>query len=194
MKNRGAFCFGGNCERNQRIEQVSFSQVKMSNLPMKSTQVSVKEKEKINIEMLRSILERRLRFVVSEEFRGAKKSEEKEKKKAASKKARSQSNTRSKAGENHSMKSDCFESDGSSVSPAYASSLASAKEGRSERSMYNAFQSDGSSLASLTRERPEKVSHERSDIKSENSPTACKHASDDNSVDWWPDHVSPSLW
>ncbi|KAL7542024.1 hypothetical protein ACHAXR_011450 [Thalassiosira sp. AJA248-18] len=69
--------------------------------------------EKLRVDALRPILERRLRLVISDEFKDSKRAEEKEQQRrgreelAAAKRAK-----KKKAVESDGMKSDCFESDG----------------------------------------------------------------------------------
>lgn len=69
--------------------------------------------EKVRVDALRSILERRLRFIVSDEFKDSKKNDEKEQQKrereglaAANKRTK-----KNKAAESDEMKSDCFDND-----------------------------------------------------------------------------------
>ena len=66
------------------------------------------------VDALRSILERRLRFIVSDEFKDAKKTDEKEQQKREREGAAANKKTKKTASaESDGMKSDCFDSDGS---------------------------------------------------------------------------------
>ena len=84
-----------------------------------NTPVSLQEEEEaMKVEMLRPILERRLRFVVSDELKEAKDKEEKDRRKKAreesiAKRARSLSSKKKVSIESDSMVSDCLESDDS---------------------------------------------------------------------------------
>ena len=90
--------------------------------------------EKVRVDALRSILEKRLRFIVSDEFKGSKKNYEKEQQKrereglaAANKRTK-----KNKAAESDEMKSDCFESDSSDHS-SLAESKSNERSGNSSR-------------------------------------------------------------
>ncbi len=81
----------------------------------KNTIQSHDNDEKLRFDALRSILERRLRFIVSDEFKDAKKTDEKEQQKSE-REVLAAANKRTKktvAAESDCMKSDCFDSDGS---------------------------------------------------------------------------------
>ena len=80
----------------------------------KNTIQSHADDEKVRFDALRSILERRLRFIVSDEFKDAKKTDEKEQQKREREGAAANKRTKKTvSAESDGMKSDCFDSDGS---------------------------------------------------------------------------------
>eukprot|EP00579_Thalassiosira_antarctica_P016455 CAMPEP_0201929266 /NCGR_PEP_ID=MMETSP0903-20130614/22623_1 /ASSEMBLY_ACC=CAM_ASM_000552 /TAXON_ID=420261 /ORGANISM="Thalassiosira antarctica, Strain CCMP982" /LENGTH=1108 /DNA_ID=CAMNT_0048467989 /DNA_START=71 /DNA_END=3394 /DNA_ORIENTATION=- len=134
-------CSGNEHETVQRRGRVRSTVAERSNNPMNI------QLEKLRVDTLRPILERRLRFVISDEFKDAKKAEEKDKQRrereeiaAAKKRAK-----KSKTVESDGMKNDCFESDGDGSS-GHSSAIMSARD-------RSPFDSDTSSPVVHTRHR-----------------------------------------
>jgi len=80
----------------------------------KNTIQSHADDEKVRFDALCSILERRFRFIVSDEFKDAKKTDEKEQQKREREGAAASNRTKKTvSAESDGMKSDCFDNDGS---------------------------------------------------------------------------------
>ena len=143
-------CRANKLETVQRIGRVRSTVAVRSNHLM-NTQAS---EEKLRVDTLCPIMERRLRFVISDEFKDAKKAEEKDKQRrereeiaAAKKRAK-----KSKTVESDGMKNDCFESDGDGSS-GHSSAIMSARDRSPAKSAHDYFDSDTSSPVVHARHR-----------------------------------------
>jgi len=152
VKRMGVLCSGNELDRTQRRRRARTTVAERSYTPMKSQA----DEERLRVDALRPILERRLRFVISDEFKDAKKVKEKEKQrrereKLAAAKKRAKKN-KAVESESDGMKSDCFESDGGSGSEH--STLAELTRDRCpKKSSRDGFDSDMSSPVAHSRRR-----------------------------------------
>ncbi|KAL9180435.1 hypothetical protein ACHAXT_008405 [Thalassiosira profunda] len=106
----GIACAATGAERGERTARSQSTTKDRSNVRLDSTANNGRGREGT----LCSLLERRLRFVVSDEFKAAKKAEEREKQRREREDRRKRAK-KSKAAESDGMKGDCFDSDHSSA-------------------------------------------------------------------------------
>lgn len=123
----------------QRTRQSRSTAAETSNDPLYSSEAN---DERLRVDTLRLILERRLRYVISDEYRDAKKADEIERRRREREEiAASKKRAKSKFSESDGMDSGCFESDGDGRSGN--SSVEESERNRSpKKTAGNAFRDD----------------------------------------------------